>query len=465
MYKKLPKIFLIINLLIITFVFVLGFSPTAFKDEPNSELEKRVGGKVSLKVLVVKEREDRIDKQNLVVLVLNEKILVTTNLYPKYSYGDSIKIEGKLLKPEKFSGFDYRSYLERYGISYVMYYPKITQLDDLKLSFRRRLYKKLINFKQGIRKEINIALPEPYSGLANAMFLGYKKAISNETKEIFSKTGLSHLIAISGTHISILTAIILSFFLAIGIRRKIANKFILLFLIIYPILTGMSASTIRAAIMGGLSLIAMSSSRIKISFNLIVFVATLMIILNPLILHHDLGFQLSFLAVLGIIYIYPILEKIKDRVIRKGRIKRFKKLICALLSFLNISISAQLFCWPILALNFKEVSLISPISNILVVWVFPFLFVFLLIATILSFIFPFLIYIFYLPSYICLAYIYNSAESLAELNLVVEVENISPLFILIYYLILITIIFLIKRREKNKYKRKLKKRRINIKEK
>ncbi|MDA3802816.1 MAG: ComEC/Rec2 family competence protein [Patescibacteria group bacterium] len=460
MYKKLPKIFLIINLLIISFIFIKGFSSNSFnKESVNQELEKRVGQEVSFKAMVVKEREERIDKQRLVVLVLNKKILITTNLYPKYSYGDYIKIEGNLLEPENFSGFDYKSYLLRYGISYVMYYPRISKLDELNLSLANKSYKKLIIFKQKIRNVINIGLPEPHSGLANAMLLGYKKSISDYTQEIFSKTGLSHLIAISGTHISILTAIILSFFLSIGLNRKISYKIILLFLFIYPIFTGLSASTIRASIMGSLSLLALSSNRLKISFNLLVFVAALMIVVNPLILHHDIGFQLSFLAVLGIIYIYPILERFKDRIIRKAEIKTFRKLISSLLSFLNISISAQLFCSPIIALNFKEISLISPISNILVVWIFPLFFIFLLIATLLTFIFPSLIYILYLPSYVCLDYIYKTAETLAGLNLVLKFENISPLFICIYYLILITIIYLINKNKAKKIKKEKNKKR------
>jgi competence protein ComEC len=126
--------------------------------------------------------------------------------------------------------------------------------------------------------------------------------------------------------------------------------------------------------MGGLSLLAINSKRLKNSINIIIFVACLMIIINPLILHHDLGFQLSFLAVLGIIYIYPILEKVKNKVLKKCELKYFKKLVSTLLSFLNISLSAQLFCWPILVFNFNEISLISPISNTLIVWIFPFLF-------------------------------------------------------------------------------------------
>lgn len=464
MYKKLAKYFLILNILIIAFVFVKGFSSTWLIDKSkDSYLINNVNNYSVLKGKVVKEREELIDKQRLIVDINGEKILITCKMYPQYSYGDYLEISGLLLKPENFDNFNYEAYLSRYDIFYLMYYPKINKLENINLSLAERVYKKIILIKQSIRRVINIGLPEPCAGIANSIILGYKKSLSNISKDIFSKTGLSHLMAISGAHISILTAIILSFCLNIGLSRKFTNRIILMFLIFFPIFTGLSSSAIRASIMGVLSLMALSANRLKLSLNSLIFTATVMIVFNPLILHHDIGFQLSFLAVLGIIYLNPIFENIKNNLIKKSRIRYFKKIINTLLSFFNISLSAQLFCLPIIALNFNEVSCISPLSNILVIWIFPMLFSFLLIAIVLSFIFPPLIYIYFLPSYICINYIYQIAQSLARFNFVIKVDRISPLFLILYYSILFVFIKIYGYKNKKKdilYKKSTKKTRM-----
>lgn len=437
MLGKKQKIFLFLNFIFIIIVLFLNYV-NFFTDRINnkSELIKKAETSISINAWVCREKEERKKNLKLVLCYKDEKILLTTGLYPKYSYGEELQVEGRVRKAEKFNNFDYPSYLLRHNIQSLMYYPKINKIGYKNLSFFQKRYKSLLIFKQKIRDLINVALPEPTASLANAMLLGYKKSLSDNSKNVFSKTGLSHLVAISGAHLSIISSLILTFLLFLNFSKKRASYIIILFLLTYPVFSGLSASCIRAALMAFFIIIANLSNRLTNSINPLIFTASVMLMFNPMLIFCDVGFQLSFLAVLGIIYLFPILEEYKNYILKKCQIRKFKKIITILLSYLNISIAAQLFCLPIIIKNFQEVCYISFLANILVIWIFPIIFISLIIAIILSFIFPALLLIFFYPSYICLKYLYEVSKYLAGFEAMIYIDNIKFYQIIIYYLIL-----------------------------
>ncbi|MFH1822070.1 MAG: ComEC family competence protein, partial [Patescibacteria group bacterium] len=248
-----------------------------------------------------------IETQNFTSLQdISGKILVTTNLYPSYKYGDELKIIGELKKPEKFYGFSYDRYLARYDIYSVSYYPKIEKITDTEGNI---IYQQIFKVKEKLHNVINYGLSEPEASLANAIILGYKKNIPEDLRQNFSQAGVSHIIAISGMHISILAGLIMAFLLAINISRKKAFWLASLFLIIYILLIGLPASAMRAGLMGFLVLWAMNLGRLNKLTNSLVLAAVVLLFINPKLLRDDIGFQLSFLAVLGISYFYPWLSK------------------------------------------------------------------------------------------------------------------------------------------------------------
>ena len=441
MLNKKQRIFLLINLLFITIVILLNYL-NFFSDriKNRSELINKVGENINIRAWVCQEREEREDNSKLVLCYKNERILVTTNLYQKYSYGDELEIKGKINLAEKFNSFDYPSYLLRYQIQSIIYYPNIKKIGEKSLNFWQKKYKSLLSFKQKIREMVNVSLPEPCASLANAMLLGYKKSLSIESKEIFSKTGLSHLVAISGAHLSIISSLILNFLMFLNFSKKRANYLVIVFLIIFPILSGLSASCVRAALMAFFLIVANLFNRLKKTLSPLILTASIMLIINPLLIFYDIGFQLSFLAVLGIIYLFPLLEKFKKIILKKCKIKIFKKTISVLLSYLNISIAVQIFCLPIIVKNFQIVSGLSFLANILVIWIFPLIFISLIIAIILSFIFPAFLLVFFYPSYVFLRYLYEVARYLASFDLVFYINEIKSFHIFIYYIVLYIII-------------------------
>lgn len=452
MYKKrnkiIPaKILLIFNLIFIGLVFVIGFIPDVFnKEKVGSELIKHYDENLNFSAFVCEEAD--VDyKSRRLILCASSKVLVTTNLYPEYDYGDYLEISGKLVRPEKIEDFDYEVYLARYDIYSLMYYPKIEKLGRT-LNLKQKFFSLLLDFKQGVKTIIDRNLPEPESGLANAILLGYKRTVRRENLEAFSKTGLSHLIAISGSHITIMSALLSSFLLTLGFKRKFSFRAILSFLVFYPAITGLSASAVRSSIMGGLVFIAMFNNRLNISINTLLFAATVMLLINPKLLRDDIGFQLSFLVILGIVYLYPYGDYFIKRFLDKKNFSYTKKrMFNMFFSAFNLSIVAQIMTLPILIINFKSFSLVSPIANVLVVWIFSPLLALLIIASLLSAFISVLGNLFFLPAYLLLRTLFIVADKIADWPYAsLSAPGLDWTFGFVYYLCLFLIIILLQKK-------------------
>jgi len=179
--------------------------------------------------------------------------LIRVPRYPNYRYGDVLKVTGKLETPEPFDNFDYKSYLERQEIYSIIYYPGVEVLDHGQgLKPLQWIY----SLRERLSASLARALPEPQGSLAQAILLGLRGNIPDSLYEAFSKTGTAHLLAISGLHISIIIAMLLSFgILVFGRRRSIYIWLTLVLTWLYALLAGMHPPIIRAAIMGSLFLI------------------------------------------------------------------------------------------------------------------------------------------------------------------------------------------------------------------
>lgn len=300
---------------------------------------------------------------------VDEKTLIQTGSFPKHQFGDKLSVTGSLQIPQNFSlpgqgGFDYIQYLKNKDIRTVMYSPKIKDDKELALGFGTRfkisLYGKLFKIKELFENAVNHSLPEPYAAYTNGILLGSRQDIPQSIKDAFSRTSTSHILAISGYNITIIAEALLAV-LVLVMRRRRAFWISVIVILLFTILTGASASVVRAAIMGLLLLFANGYGRLYDARNGITLAAGLMVFLNPFILVFDIGFQLSFLAVLGLIYFYPVLES------------RAKKLpeIAGLKESLLMTISAQMLVFPLIIYYFNQFSLVSLPANILVLPLMP----------------------------------------------------------------------------------------------
>lgn len=299
-------------------------------------------------------------------ITVDDDILVTANL-ANIKFGDKLVIFGVLKRPGNYSDFDYINYLKKDNITFVLDYPGNIKRDDDPLSaglmtkLSINIYKNIFYIKNGFESAISKSIPEPQSSFVNGILFGARQDISTDLKNSFSITGTSHILAISGYNIAIISWVLLEYFLLYFMKRKKAFWVTVLFIFIFTVMTGASASVVRAAIMGLVLLFAHGYGRLYDPKNSLLFAAAGMIFVNPFLLRLDIGFQLSFLAVMGLVYLYPVLRN------------WFKKIpeIFNLKEMLLVTLSAQIFVAPLLAYYFHSFSVISLLANILILPFIP----------------------------------------------------------------------------------------------
>lgn len=242
-------------------------------------------------------------------------------------------------------------------------------------------------------------------------------------------------------HVAILTSILMSFLLGFGLWKKHAFWLTILLIMLFIVMTGFQSSAIRAGIMGGLFLLSRYFGRQNLSVRAVLFAATIMLFLNPLLLIYDVGFQLSFLAVLGIILFTPTLEKCLNKITNRFQIR----------NILSMTLAAQIFTLPILVFNFGQISLIAPFSNILIIPFLPLImilgFIFILLGTILQ---P-LAFILSLPLWVLLSYLLLVVKGFSSLSFSAVFFNVSWYFLPIYYAVLFSFVWFFRKRLKNSY--------------
>lgn len=332
------------------------------KESINNQNFFEIGKTMTISGKITEEPDRRIDFSQFVLEGDTfGRILVKTDLYPEYFYGDSVRIEGEIEKPDSSIGedkFDYQSYLAKSDIFRVSYFPDITLLNRPETS---NFYGNLLIFKNKFIGIINKILPEPHSSFLGALLVGGRSALPSELIEAFNKTGTSHIIAISGYNISIISVLILNFLTFLLVPRRFIFWIIGICLVLFTLISGASASVVRAAIMGGLLVIAKREGRFYQITNAVIFAGAVMIFLNPYLLRYDAGFQLSFLAVFGLIYLSPIFEK---KISKLPDFLSFRTNLAA-------TLSAQIMTLPIVFWSFDRVSLIAPLANVLVLPAIP----------------------------------------------------------------------------------------------
>ncbi|MFH1820745.1 MAG: ComEC/Rec2 family competence protein [Candidatus Nealsonbacteria bacterium] len=356
------------------------------------------------------------------------KVLISVDKYPKYEFDDKLKITGELKKPEAFEGFNYPDYLAKDGIYSVMYFPEVEFLGQADSNLTSRVYNQILLVKNKLRESIGNTLSEPQSSVLGALILGDKRKLSDDIKNKLNAAGLRHITAVSGLHIMILAGILMSFGLFLGFSRKISFYLVLAFLVFFIILVGLPPSAVRAGIMMVFFLLSQVLGRPRSGLRVIVLTATAMLLINPLLLKSDVGFQLSFLAILGITcFMTPFQRYLKS-------------------SVLSVTLSAQVFTLPILIYNFGYFSLISPVTNILVVPFLPFVMILGFAGSIIGLIWLPLGYMLFWPAWLMLSYIIKIAEVADSLSL--SLYNVHFGWLIAFYLVLG--IFILKVRPKIK---------------
>lgn len=206
--------------------------------------------------------------------------------------------------------------------------------------------------------------PSPQAELFSGILFGGQQNLDYQWKQKMNLAGVRHITAVSGSNIVLLSQILVWLSIALGMYRQWAvggSAFLIWF---YIFLIGSPPSAIRAGVMASLLLLAGALGQPNRSQRTIVLAASVMLLIKPSLLRHDIGFQLSFLAVLGLIYLAPLLQSwlaLKWKLLERANLAQF----------LAINLAAWLFTLPLSIYYFGYFSITSVMANILITPIIP----------------------------------------------------------------------------------------------
>ena len=265
-------------------------------------------------------------------------------------FGDRLMLEAKFSPPERAlnpDGFDYAAYLKRQGVGAVCYVPSGSwRMTDRDMGFSIQRQADICrNYLLNIYREFHIEGDE-FAVLA-ALTLGYTDALQPDLRASYSETGAMHILSVSGMHVGVLyvvMAFLLSFLNKNQRQKVIKTIFISLFLWGYAFLSGLSPAVVRATLMFSFVAIATCFERKSQIYNTIFMSAFFMLLYNPNFLF-DVGFQLSYSAVLSIIFFQPIIGKLY---IANNKYSK------AVWDLFSVSLAAQLGTMPFTLYYFQQ---------------------------------------------------------------------------------------------------------------
>jgi competence protein ComEC len=432
--------------LVFALFLALGASRTNFSLEAiknNSENMKL--GPVDFVGTIVKEPEMGDGYQKIVAspekekkASLGEKILISADAFPGFEYGDKIKVNCVLQDPKnkEDSKFDYRMYLAKDGIYRICNKPQIALVAKNK---GNKAYAAILAAKNAFEEKLSAVFPDPEGAYLKGLLLGGNKRMTENLTEAFSKTGTSHTVAVSGYNVTIVAAFLMWLGIFFGLWRQQVFSFALVGIVLFVLATGAPSSAVRAGIMGSLVIWAMKEGRLANSQNAILCAGALMLAVNPLLLRYDAGFQLSFLATLGIVWLYPLFEKI----FFEGKQNILKETIL-------MTLAAQFFVLPVILGNFENLSIISPLANLLILPAIPYIMLGGFVAGVAGFLFIPLGKIIGFAPYILLRSELFAVERMAALPWAsIEIKNFGWQYVLAYYILLAGLLFFLKKKSRS----------------
>jgi len=415
----------------------------------NNKLSKFNGrGDVVLTGVISNEPDVRDTFQKIKVKIADSTVLIITKKYPEYNYLDKVKLTGSLETPSETEDFSYKNYLMKDGIYSVMNFPKVEVVSQKhEYDVFSYLYEKVLFLKQKIRQSIQNNFLPPQSSILEGTILGDNGAMTNDLKSKLNITGLRHVIAVSGTHVVILSSIIILALLAMGLWRGQAFYITIIFVCVYIVLTGLPPSGVRAGIMGGTFLLSQKFGRQSMSSRLIAIACSIMLLINPLLLIYDVGFQLSFLAVLGLIYLEPLIKNFIKLFTKKFKEKSVDNLI----GIVSTTFAAQIFTLPIMVYNFGNISFVAPITNLLVLPIVYWLMIFGFLTSVAGIFSSALGWILSIPCWLLLTYFVKVIDFFSQPWAMKTIQNIHWFWLVVCYLVIVFITGYLNRKYKQNF--------------
>lgn len=303
--------------------------------------------------------------------------LAKVNIYePKQDlkYGDKVILEGLIYSPSPPSNpgqFNYKSYLERQNIHALFTVNKNNQVILVVRNQANFLLNFILTVKHKLENLIDKYLPAPQSLVLQALLLGNRQQIPDTLEDKFIHSGTVHILSVSGLHVALVCFILIIFFKAINLPRKVYIILTMLLLIFYCLLTGARPPTVRSTIMIEIILFGLLIFREVNFYNSLALAALIILLKNPQDLF-SIGFQLSFSAVFSIVYFTPKIENFLNppsviKRIKPEKITLLKRLKNFCIKSLSVSLAAWLGTLILVVYYFNIFSPVTVLANLLIV--------------------------------------------------------------------------------------------------
>jgi competence protein ComEC len=273
-------------------------------------------------------------------------------------YGKRIIVKGKTSIPEE-EGI--RRFLLGRGIHRYMTISDYTIQANNSCNIQCHIMRNIIQMQKGIINKIDSAYPNQVGEFLKGILIGYTDTLPTEIKESFKKTGVSHILAVSGYNMAIIIVLVYQQLINRQIYRPFSFWITIAVMIVFTLLTGAEASIMRAGIFAVIILLAEQLQRYVGGMRPLILCATMLVLINPLYIGYDIGFQLSFLAVIGLIVYGQLFKTYTEGIPSLG-----------ILPMIGETLFAQILVLPLLIYYFGQISLISILANILIVPIIPF---------------------------------------------------------------------------------------------
>lgn len=312
------------------------------------------------------------------------KILLSFRGTQAFDYGDVVRVRTRLRKVRNFhnpGGFNYERYLRYQGVLLRGSVADDSRIVVIRKGYGNPIRQKLEGFRSTIRTFVDTNAPAPEKEIIQACILGDQQQIPRELRDAFSKTGISHIIAISGFNMSMIA--FFSIYLVRGIIRrfpylllrfdlyKLSVLFAMPPVILYTFIAGAGMSVLRATLMILAFMAALLISKSRDLYNTLAMAALIILLVYPPALF-DVSFQLSFAAVLAILLITPRLTAFIPKPEPVPGSPYSLPVLCSkglytFALFIIVSLSAMLGTMPLIAFYFNRLSVVSLLANIIIV--------------------------------------------------------------------------------------------------
>lgn len=289
--------------------------------------------------------------------------------------GDMFCFRSSISPPRNFSQdlpFDYARYLRLQGVSGTLYLPSSSWKRinvDSPLTVRERLVRLRHRLQTDYMRPV---FEDDVYGVISALTLGDKRPLSDEVREVYADAGVSHVLALSGLHVGVIYGL-LSFLLRGVVRRRslrwLRESLTVIVLWLFALMVGMSASVVRAVTMCTLYMVARWVSRDSSSFNTLSLAAFVMLLVKPYNLF-DVSFQLSYMAMVAILWLEPYLERLFG-------LGGLHPVVAYPVGIVCMSLAAQLGTFPLVLYHFGTFPVYFLLTNLIVI---PALYVVLLLT-------------------------------------------------------------------------------------